>query len=136
VFIEKVQLYGGGDDAPGKKFAIQKMLANYEQVLTVIKLAGLRYVEVYPITWQTTCGLKRYKVPGVREETKTERKKRYKEYAQECFPEVKVNLKTSDALCLIQFALLKIQNDIDWIRERLQNKPPESLFEDKSKNVS
>jgi len=50
VFIEKVQAYGKEDDAPGKKFAINKMLANYEQILTVIKLTPFVYVEVYPVT--------------------------------------------------------------------------------------
>jgi len=128
VFIEKVQMYGAGDDAGGKKFAINKMLANYQQVLTVVKLAGIRYVEVYPISWQTTLGLKVAKVKGEAEETKTQRKNRYKEYAQRIFPEVKVNLKTSDALCIVKFALVKIDDDINWVRERIQNKQIDKMF--------
>jgi hypothetical protein len=126
VFIEKVQAYGKDDDEPGKKFAINKMLANYQQVLTVVKLCGFRFVEVYPVSWQTSLGLKMPKSEG--EETKTQRKNRYKEYAQNCFPELKVNLKTSDALCLVQFALVKIQNDIGWIRERIQNETQSKLL--------
>jgi hypothetical protein len=127
VFIEKVQAYGSDDDdTPGKKFGINKMLANYQQVLTVIQLTGFRFVEVYPISWQTTLGLKLPKSEGT--ETKTQRKNRYKDYAQKLFPEVSVNLKTCDALCLIQFAKVKIQHDIDWIRERLQNVKKEKLF--------
>jgi hypothetical protein len=126
VFIEKVQAYGKEDDAPGKKFAINKMLANYQQVLTVIKLIPFRFVEVYPVTWQTTLGLKLPKSEG--EETKTQRKNRYKDYAQNIFPELKVNLNTCDALCLVQFALVKTENDIEWIRTRIQNEKKESLF--------
>lgn len=128
VFIEKVQAFANDDDAPGKKFAINKMLANYQQILTVVKLTGFRFVEVYPVSWQTTLGLKMPKTKGVPEETKTERKNRYKDYAQNCFPELKVNLKTSDALCLVQFALVKIQNDIGWIRERIQNEQKSRLL--------
>jgi len=124
VFIEKVQAYISDDAEPGKKFAINKMLANYQQILTVVKLCGFRYVEVYPISWQTTMGLK---IKG-EDETKTERKNRYKDFAQNIFPELKVTLQTSDALCLIQFALLKIENDMGWIRERLQNVKNENLF--------
>lgn len=126
VFIEKVQAYGKEDDAPGKKFAINKMLANYQQVLTVVKLANFRYIEVYPVSWQSTLGLKLPKSEG--EESKTERKNRYKIYAQNCFPELKVNLNTCDALCLIQFAFVKIESDINWIRERIQNKEDQKLF--------
>ena len=126
VFIEKVQAYGKEDDLPGKKFAINKMLANYQQVLTVIKLAGFRFIEVYPISWQTTLGLKLPKSFGA--ETKTERKNRYKIYAQDSFPELKVNLSTCDALCLVLFAIVKIENDSDWVQDRLQNKKENNLF--------
>lgn len=126
VFIEKVQAYGKEDDLPGKKFAINKMLANYQQVLTVVKLAGFRFIEVYPVSWQSTLGLKLPKSEG--EESKTERKNRYKIYAQNCFPELKVNLNTCDALCLVQFAFIKIENDMSWIREKLQNEKESNLF--------
>ncbi len=126
VFIEKVQAFASDDDAPGKKFAINKMLANYQQVLTVIKLNGFRFVEVYPVSWQSSLGLKLPKSEG--DESKSQRKNRYKDFSQNCFPELKVNLNTCDALCLVQFALLKISNDINWIRERIQNDKPEKLF--------
>lgn len=123
VIIEKVSLWGKADDAPGKKFGIQKMLKNYEQLLTVIKMIGFRFIEVPPVTWQTTLGLKMKKDKGMEySEFKSFRKRVYKEYATKCFPTIKrVTLKTSDALCLLRFGIVKIDNDIDWIRERLQN---------------
>lgn len=124
VFIEKVQAFSSDDDSPGKKFAINKMLANYQQVLTVVKLCGFKFIEVYPISWQTSLGLK---IKG-KEESKTERKNRYKDFSQNIFPELKVTLQTSDALCIIQFALLKIESDMKWIRERLQNVEKDNLF--------
>lgn len=124
VFIEKVQAFSSDDDAPGKKFAINKMLANYTQLLTVLQLTGFTFVEVYPISWQTSLGLKVKKD----KRSKTERKRSYKEYAQNCFPEIKVNLSTCDALCLVQFALLKLKNDVSWITSRLQNIPKQKLI--------
>ena len=126
VFIEKVQAFTSDDDAPGKKFAINKMLANYQQILTVVKLNGFRFIEVYPVSWQSSLGLKLPKSEG--DESKSQRKNRYKDFSQNCFPELKVNLNTCDALCLIQFALLKISTDINWVRERIQNNKPEKLF--------
>lgn len=122
IFIEAVSAWTKGDDAPGKKHSINKMLKNYAELLTVIKLCGLKYVEVYPISWQTTLGLKIKRPKGINDgKFKTMRKKAYKEYAQNCFPELKVTLATSDALCLVQFALIKISSDIEWIRKNLKN---------------
>lgn len=129
IYIEKVSAWSKGDDDPGKKFGINKMLKNYTELLTVIKISGLRFVEVAPVTWQSTLKLKFKNVDKVPfAKFKTFRKRKYKEFAQNCFPEVKVTLKTSDALCLVQFALVKISNDIGWIRERIQNKEKEKMF--------
>lgn len=122
VFIEKVQAYSKGDDTPGKKFGINKMLANYSQLLTIIKINGFRFVEVYPVTWQSVLGLSRKKPKGMDfYKFKSIRKNLYKEYAQKHFPGLKVTLATSDALCLVRFAIIKIEQDIGWIRERIQN---------------
>lgn len=123
VFVEKVQAFGDDDDEPGKKFAINKMLANYQQLLTIIKLASFDLVEVYPVTWQSVLGFK--KIKG---ETKTDRKRRYKEVAQDLFPEVKVNLNISDALCLVHFAKIKYKYDISWIEQRIQKRKERNLF--------
>jgi hypothetical protein len=125
VLFEKYETFReGGDDAPGKKFGINKMLANYTELLTVIKLLSIPFIEVYPISWQSTLSL-RMKGEKI---SKTERKNRYKDYSQNCFPELKVNLATSDALCLIQFAFTKQTTDPSWIEQRVQNKIEKSLF--------
>lgn len=129
VFIEKVQAYSKGDDAPGKKFGINKMLKNYNQLLTVIQLAGLQFIEVYPVSWQSTLGLKFKNVEKMPfPKFKAFRKNKYKEFAQKSFPELKVTLKTADALCLLSFAFIKFANDTDWVCEKLQNIPKKSFF--------
>ncbi|MCK5342972.1 MAG: hypothetical protein KAR20_06190 [Candidatus Heimdallarchaeota archaeon] len=123
VCIEKVQAYRGNeDDIPGKKFGINKMLAQYSSMLATVKIQGFRYVEIYPISWQTTLGLKMKRPEGWNDyKFKQHRKHLYKEYAQEKFPSLKVTLNTSDALCLVMFAYVKARDDIEWIRERIKN---------------
>lgn len=130
VYVEKVQAYGKADDDPGKKFGINKMLKNYNQLITVIELCGLKYVEVHPVSWQSTLGLRfknTEKLP--QHKFKTFRKNKYKDYAENIFPEVKVTMATSDALCIVQFVLVKIASDIQWIRERIKNDGKQKLFD-------
>lgn len=115
VFIEKVQAYVD-EGAGGKKFGINKMLENKTELLTIIKLMRFKYVEVHPLSWQSTLKLRWKDKPD-----KPERKRRYRDYAQNCFPDLKVTLATADAICLVQFALTKISSDINWIRTRLEN---------------
>lgn len=126
VFIEKVQAYRGKeDDAPGKKFGINKMLKNYTQLVTCITLMGLHFIEVYPISWQSKLGLS-FRGQKL---TKTERKNKYKIYAGNCFPEIpKVTLNIADALCICQFALIKLKDDHLWIDDKLQNRDRPALL--------
>lgn len=120
----------GEDDAPGKKFGINKMLNNYSELLTIVKLLEIHFVEIYPISWQTTLGLKFKKPKGMSDpKFKTFRKSKYKEYASNSFPEInKVTLAISDALCLVQFALVKMKADPKWIKERTQGGPGSGFF--------
>ncbi len=117
VFIEKVQAFIADDATPGMKFAINKMLANQEQIHTILKLSGIPYVEVYPVSWQSHPYIK---CPNPNAE-KPERKKHYASIAQTNFPEVKVTLATGDALCLIIFGTYKLHNDINWVIDKVQN---------------
>lgn len=124
VFVETVQAWTGDDDSPGKKFGINKMLKSYNQIESTLTFVGLPFVPVYPVSWQTTCGLL---IRGSKE-TKTERKNRFKDYAQNLFPELNITLATSDAVCLVQSGLMKYQLDPDWIWSRIQNNAPAKLF--------
>lgn len=117
VFMEKVQMFGSDADNPGKAYRIKVMLANYEQMKALVVYFGLRFVEVYPISWQTRLGLKKT-TKGMEDK---DRKAYYKVFAQNAFPEIKVTLWNSDALCLVQFALTAYERTPSWITERLQN---------------
>jgi len=122
VFIEKVQAYasGKGDDDPGKKFGINKMLKNYSELITVITLNGLPYIEAYPVSWQSTLGLSQRRPKEIEfSKWKTMRKNKYKEFAQASYPEIKVTLKLADALCILDFAKDKLTKDPNWIIDKL-----------------
>lgn len=123
VFIEKVQMFStDATDNPGKQYRIKVMLANYERILALLMFIGIPYVEVYPQSWQSTLKLNK------RGLSKKDKKNSFKEFAQYCFPEIKVTLWSSDALCLVQFALIKYGQDIAWILKRIKNDQKNTLF--------
>lgn len=123
VFIEKVGRFRGEQDAGGKSFGIDKMLQNLAELMTVIKIEQLRYVEVPAITWQTSLKLKWKPTPE-----KQERKRRYKKFAEHHFPNRKITLATADAICIVLFAKMKSETDIQYIRDKMVNPNPEKLF--------
>jgi hypothetical protein len=124
IFEEFIKVLNSDDDVPGKKFGINKMLANYAELTTVIQLIGFPWVEVYPVSWQSSLGLRIHKDTR----SKTERKNSYKDYAQNCFPELKITHATGDALCLVAFGQKKLKHDPRWIRERLNDPSKSGLF--------
>jgi len=92
VFIEKVSAWPSDTDDAGKRFMIQKMLKNYDQMIAVITVLGLRYVEVTPQSWQKGLGFTNI---GSK---KILRKKAYRDYAKKLCPDLKITNETSDAL--------------------------------------
>lgn len=120
VFIEKVQLFGS--DKGGKQFGIMKLLANFESVVTCLEILDIPYVLVPAQTWQKELNLQKRKG-----EEKTDRKRRYAEYARTFFPEMKVTLQTADALCLLIFGKKMLKLKPDWVNERI-NQNESDLF--------
>lgn len=116
-FVEAVSSRPTDHNIPGKAWQIQKMTDNYAQIKAFITYHGFRYVPVYPQSWQATLGLRK-NTKGMEDK---DRKNYYKQYAQNCFPEIKATLWNSDALCLVQFALSKFESDPSWIKERVKN---------------
>lgn len=124
VFIEKVQMFMSDSDEEnkGKQFRIANLLSNYNQIKALITFYGFQYVQVYPQTWQSALG---FKSRGLES---TVRKNLYKRFAENSFPAAKVTLATSDALCILKFALMKYEEDYAWIVEKTENKKTEGLF--------
>lgn len=115
-FLEKLSVRPDDvKDNPGKIYRIQQMLANFEHLKVLLESAGIPYVLVHPISWQTKLKLR---IKGQHEE-KAERKRRYKEVAEKNYPEVKVTLWNADALLIMHFGRWAIVNDEDWVLANL-----------------
>lgn len=93
-FIEKVGTNPKDLLEPGKIFRLQKMLKNYEQTKAILETMNIQVVEVMSFVWQR-------RLFGKLKMEKPARKKIFKEYAQENFPSIKVNLANADALCIL-----------------------------------
>jgi len=114
VFMERVQAWmSDQEDNPGKRFRIQRMLANYEALRTAIMMVNIPLIEVVPRTWQTYLALS---VSGMEDR---DRKNMFKNAAQKYYPIVKVTLQNADALLLVQFGRMKMSFDPDWVIKKL-----------------
>ena len=123
VFVEKVQLRP--DDIvgnPGKAFRIQKMLADFEKLKTIMTVVDIPFVLVNPMKWQSVLKLR------VKGEEKAERKHRYQREAAKLYPEVKATLWNSDALMILHFGRHMLANDEKWILQNLPEKLHDKLF--------
>lgn len=108
----------------GKLYRIQKMIANYEQLKAFISISGVPMILVHPATWQTKLKLR---VKGQKEE-KTDRKRRYKEKAEELYRDVNVALWNSDALLIMHFGRWVLVNDLKWVRTKLPAVDQSKIF--------
>lgn len=114
IFLEKVQLRSDDvKDNPGKAFRIQQLLMSLQQLKDYIAVEGIPYILVHPISWQSYLKLKK------QNESKTERKNRYKAAAAYYYPDVKPTLWNADAILLMHFGRLKQHKEPDWIRLNL-----------------
>lgn len=127
-FLEKLSVRPddvavNGDKANmGKLYRIQKMMANYEQLKATITYAGVPYIMVHPMSWQTRLHLRK------KGEEKAERKKRYKDIAASLYPTTKQTMWSCDATLIMHFGRYMLKNEMGWIRENLPRKVQGGLF--------
>lgn len=130
VFLEKLSvrpddvMVQGDKAAMGKMYRIQKLMANFEHLKAIIETAGIPYVLVHPLSWQTKLKLR---VRGEHEE-KSDRKRRYAAYASRLYPTVKVALWNSDAILLMHFGRWALVNEPNWVKEQLPEREYKKLF--------
>ena len=130
VFLEKLSvrpddIATDGDKANmGKFYRIQKMMANFEHLKALIETAGIPYVMVHPMTWQTKLKLRER---GKKEEKK-DRKRRYQQYAAKQYPEINVTLWNADALLIMHFGRYVLVNEPKWVKEQLPEREYQKLF--------
>lgn len=130
IFLEKLTVRpdditpdASGKANMGKLYRIQRMMANFEHLKALIETAGIPYVMVHPLTWQTKLKLR---VKGQKEE-KAERKKRYQEKAGSLYP-VKVTLWNADSLLIMHFGRWALVNEPSWVKANLPEREHPKLF--------
>lgn len=129
VFVEKLSIrpddmVTSTGENRGKVFRIQKMLANFEQIKTVLDILDVPFVLVHPIKWQS--GLK-LRIKGS-QETKSARKARYKKVAQDLYPLEEVTLWSSDAILIMHYGRYMLQNDLEWVLQNVPQRAKGLLF--------
>ena len=130
VFLEKLSvrpddvIVQGDRAAMGKLYRIQKLMANFEHLKALIETAGIPYVLVHPLSWQTKLKLR---VRGQHEE-KADRKRRYKEAAAQYYPGIDVTLWNADALLLMHFGRWALVNEPKWVKANLPEREYQKLF--------
>lgn len=123
VFVEKVQLRPDDvNDNPGKAFRVQKLLAEFEKLKTIIAMCDIPFVLVHPQKWQNSLKLR------VKGEDKQQRKNRYKNAAGNLYPEIKATLWNADALMIMHFGRYIIQSQPKWVLENLPKNMHDKLF--------
>ena len=112
LFIEKVQLWMSdmSEENRGKAFRIQKMVSDYKSMIALFEVSDIPVIEVTARTWQKELGFVESKKMD-----KTQRKNLYKRYAAKRYPSIKPTLKTSDALCILDFGRKMIATNPSWV---------------------
>ena len=129
VFLEKVQLRADDvKDNPGKAFRIQQLLIAFQRLKDYIEVEGIPYVLMHPISWQNTLKLRTQ-----REETKTDRKNRYKQAAEHYYPGLTATLWNADAVLIMHAGRYKLKKEPNWVLANLPNYVKDGLFKDEPK---
>lgn len=114
VMIEHQQNFAS-DQQDGKWLGMQKLLKNYNQLCGNLETNHIKWFPIMPRYWQKDLGLGRLK-----DESKSQRKNRYKAKAAEWYPYVKGTLWTADALCMLRFFEKKLRFDKQWIENKFK----------------
>lgn len=128
VFLEKLSVrpddvaVDSGKPNMGKLFRIQKMMAAYEQLKATIEIMDIPYIMVHPMTWQSKLNIR------IKGEEKPARKKRYAQISSQLYPNIKVTLWNADALLIMRFGTLALQNEYKWIMSNLPYKEHSKLL--------
>lgn len=114
VMIEHQQNFAS-DQTDGKWLGMQKLLKNYNQLCGNLETNHIKWFPIMPRYWQKDLGLQKLK-----NETRTARKNRYKDFAAKAYPYVKGTLATADALCMLRFFEKKLRFDSQFIYNKFK----------------
>jgi hypothetical protein len=119
-FLERVSSWRGElDEAPGKRFGLDKMLANYNKIINTLELADVPYIFVSPVTWQ-----RHLKAHGASTRSLRNPKNGWKAFAIEKYPRKfkLITLRTADAVCIAWYGKQVSSSQPREVYKKLQNK--------------
>ena len=112
VGIEKVQ--PRPQDGAGMKFMrMDKLFENRARLQQIILDLEIDYIGIPVVSWVNQLGLKK----PYKDEPQTDRKNRYKAKAAELFPYIKCVGWNSDALLMVRFLQIKLDQDRNWFQK-------------------
>lgn len=121
VFHEKVNMYAGDMSNPGKALQMQKLFKRVNQKNALLSQAGIPFIEVNPVSWQSALRLRPKREKGEsKEKFKKRRKELYKARAASDYGHIKATLWNSDALCILSYGRHYIQNNLKEIESKLK----------------
>lgn len=101
--LEKVNSFQADLKEGGKRYGIDKLLANYHTLKACLVAQNIPYVLAHPMTWQAALKLR------IKGELKPARKERYRQIAQIHYPGLRATLWNADALLLTILGAQKIK---------------------------
>lgn len=117
VIIEDVRIYPGDMSQEGKAYGrmlrMQKLMNQYSEMKSAMKLAGIPYKKVQPSSWQKYLNLR---PDGWKKMTSGQRKNVYRKFAQANFQK-KVILSVADSVCLMIYGQRRLKYDPDFVNE-------------------
>lgn len=119
VFLEKVQAWVKDEESRGKGIGVAKLLKNFNEIETALRIMGVPYILVHPITWQ-----KALRVYGVNTKGFKNKKNAWKGFAIQQFPQKlkQINLKTADAACIAWYGMNELRTRPSATLGRVENK--------------
>lgn len=121
IVIEKVQMWVEDSKGQnrGKQFGIDKMMKNFNSLISAAEINEITYITPFPATWQSGLNFRN------KGHDKTKRKNDYKQFAQTKFPEIKVTLWNADALCICEYIRRQISYNLPSVLKMI---PQDMLY--------
>lgn len=127
VLLEKQGLRHSDLNIPGKAFNIQKLVAQFEQIKSLLVFMDIPFILVDPMKWQTELSLR--KNFGRNKESDSDRKRRYRDTANRLYPgEFEQTLWSCDATLIMHFGRFALTNRREWVYSVLPSSMHDKLF--------
>lgn len=108
VVIEMIRLHQ--TENFGKASRMMKLYGNYMELLALINMNHISYVEASPRSWQSFLGLNTKRIKAMKPH---EKKRAYRDFAQAWWPE-KLSIAVADSVCLMIYGERNLRYNSDF----------------------